>query len=284
VEQLTHISAVRDVVRRWKAEGLRVGLVPTMGYLHAGHQSLIERAAAENDRVVVSVFVNPMQFGPKEDLATYPRDAQRDDAVCEAGGAHVVFRPAVEEMYPEGFCTYVDMTHLTEGLCGASRPGHFRGVCTVVCKLFGIVRPHSAYFGQKDAQQLAVIRRMARDLNLGVDVVACPIVREADGLAMSSRNSYLGAEERTAALCLSRALALGRQLLDGGETDASVLTAQMRQLIEREALARIDYISVVDADNLQPVEAIAAPVLCALAVFVGKTRLIDNFIHEGKGC
>lgn len=194
------VEELRPIIQEWRSQGLSVGLVPTMGYLHAGHKSLIVKAVSENDRVVVSDFVNPTQFGANEDLSTYPRDLERDAAVCQEAGASLVFHPEPEEMYAPDSCTFVDMDSLTKGLCGKSRPTHFRGVCTVVCKLFHIVTPDRAYFGQKDAQQLAVIRRMVRDLNFGISIVGCPIVREADGLAMSSRNAYLGEEERKAAL------------------------------------------------------------------------------------
>ncbi|MEE1491233.1 MAG: pantoate--beta-alanine ligase, partial [Massilioclostridium sp.] len=213
----TTIAEVRSQVKEWKRQGLSVGLVPTMGYLHEGHQSLIARAARENDRVVVSVFVNPIQFGPSEDLESYPRDFERDCTLCEKTGADLVFHPEASEMYAENFCTYVDMDRLTKGLCGASRPVHFRGVCTVVSKLFHIVTPDRAYFGQKDAQQLAVIKRMVRDLSMDVEIVGCPIIREPDGLAKSSRNTYLSPQERRAAVVLSQALAEGRKALAEGE-------------------------------------------------------------------
>ena len=219
----TTIAEVRSQVKEWKRQGLSVGLVPTMGYLHEGHQSLIARAARENDRVVVSVFVNPIQFGPSEDLESYPRDFERDCTLCEKTGADLVFHPEASEMYAENFCTYVDMDRLTKGLCGASRPVHFRGVCTVVSKLFHIVTPDRAYFGQKDAQQLAVIKRMVRDLSMDVEIVGCPIIREPDGLAKSSRNTYLSPQERRAAVVLSQALAEGRKALAEGERSATTI-------------------------------------------------------------
>lgn len=277
---VTTIDEVRAQVRAWRKEGLTVGLVPTMGYLHEGHQSLIARSVAENDRTVVSDFVNPIQFGPSEDLATYPRDIDRDAALCEATGADLIFHPEADEMYAPDFCTYVDMDHLTKGLCGASRPIHFRGVCTVVSKLFHIVQPDRAYFGQKDAQQLAVIRRMVRDLNMPLDIVGCPIIREADGLAKSSRNTYLSAEERQAALCLSRGLNKGKAAVDAGETDAAKVKAIITAEIEAEPLSRIDYVEIVDWNNLEPVDSTAGSILAAVAVYIGKTRLIDNFIIE----
>lgn len=281
---VSSVSEVRAQVKEWRRLGLSVGLVPTMGYLHEGHKSLIVRAVAENDRVVVSDFVNPIQFGPTEDLASYPRDIEADARLCEAAGAHLIFHPRPEDMYEPDFCTYVDMKVLTEGLCGKNRPTHFRGVCTVVSKLFHIVAPDRAYFGQKDAQQLAVIRRMVRDLNFDIQIVGCPIVREEDGLAKSSRNTYLNAEERKAAVVLSRAVFLGRSMMEKGEKSAAAVLAAMKACIESEPLARIDYVEMVDADSMQPVEQAQGPVLCAMAVYIGKTRLIDNFMFEGPSC
>ena len=274
------IAEVREQVRAWRREGLSVGLVPTMGYLHEGHQSLIDRAVADNDRVVVSVFVNPMQFGVGEDLESYPRDMDRDAAICEKAGATLIFHPEPSEMYPEDFSSFVDMNTLTGGLCGKTRPIHFRGVCTVVSKLFNIVTPDRAYFGQKDAQQLAVIRHMVSDLSYGIEIVGCPIIREDDGLAKSSRNTYLNPEERQAALVLSRSLAAGRKLLENGETSAATVRQEITSQIETEPLAKIDYVEVVDWGNLEPVDVINGPVLVAIAVYIGKTRLIDNFIIE----
>lgn len=274
------IEEVRAQVKAWRAEGLTVGLVPTMGYLHEGHQSLIARSVAENDRTVVSDFVNPIQFGPTEDLATYPRDIERDAALCESTGANLIFHPEADEMYAPDFCTYVDMDHLTKGLCGKTRPIHFRGVCTVVSKLFHIVQPDRAYFGQKDAQQLAVIRRMVRDLNMPLTIVGCPIIREEDGLAKSSRNTYLSAEERKAALCLSRGLNKGKAAVEAGETDAEKVKAIITAEIEAEPLSRIDYVEIVDWNNLEPVSRTEGSILAAVAVYIGKTRLIDNFIIE----
>lgn len=274
------IEEVRAQVKAWRAEGLTVGLVPTMGYLHEGHQSLIARSVAENDRTVVSDFVNPIQFGPTEDLATYPRDIARDAALCESTGANLIFHPEADEMYAPDFCTYVDMDHLTKGLCGKTRPIHFRGVCTVVSKLFHIVQPDRAYFGQKDAQQLAVIRRMVRDLNMPLTIVGCPIIREEDGLAKSSRNTYLSAEERKAALCLSRGLNKGKAAVEAGETDAEKVKAIITAEIEAEPLSRIDYVEIVDWNNLEPVSSTEGSILAAVAVYIGKTRLIDNFIIE----
>lgn len=274
------IKDVRERVNAWKREGLTVGFVPTMGYLHEGHKSLMEAARANNDRVVVSVFVNPMQFGPNEDLESYPRDFEKDSALCESVGVDLIFHPEPEEMYADGFCSYVDMNGLTTELCGKSRPIHFRGVQTVVLKLFNIVKPDRAYFGQKDAQQLAVIKRMAKDLNVDTEIVGCPIVREADGLAKSSRNTYLNPDERKAALILSRSLKLGRELIENGETDSKAVIKAITDSINTEQLAKIDYVDVVDFDTITPVDKIGKSVLVAIAVYIGKTRLIDNFIIE----
>ncbi len=274
------IHAVRQQVSEWKKAGLSIGLVPTMGYLHEGHKSLIDAARRENDRVAVSIFVNPMQFGPNEDLESYPRDLEKDAALCEEAGVDLIFHPQPEEMYAPGFCTYVDMDGLTTQLCGKSRPTHFRGVQTVVLKLFHIVTPDRAYFGQKDAQQLAVIRRMVRDLDVGVTIIGCPIIREADGLAKSSRNTYLNEKERQAALVLSRSLQAGKALMEAGETNAQAVRQAITDEINKEPMARIDYVDVVDFDTITPVETIQGTVLTAIAVYIGKTRLIDNFIVE----
>lgn len=277
------VAAMKEQVAAWKAEGLSVGLVPTMGSLHAGHESLMDAARSACDRVVVSVFVNPLQFGPDEDYDAYPRDIERDGAICAAHGADAVFHPAPEEMYLPAHNTYVVMETLTDALCGASRPGHFRGVCTVVTKLFNIVQPDCAFFGQKDAQQLAIIKRMVADLNMNVAVVGCPIVREDDGLAKSSRNAYLSAEEREAALVLSRAIRAGEAAVAGGERDTAVVRSLMAAIVEAEPLARIDYIEVVDGLTMQPVDAIGSTALVAMAVYIGSTRLIDNFLYEEGG-
>lgn len=278
METAVTINEVREYVRSWKREGLRIGLVPTMGYLHEGHASLIRRCREENDKVVVSVFVNPTQFGPNEDLEAYPRDFARDSALCESLGADLIFHPEPEEMYHNA-CAYVSIDTLSETLCGKTRPIHFRGVCTVVSKLFNIVKPDTAYFGQKDAQQLAIIRKMVQDLNFDIQIIGCPIIREEDGLAKSSRNTYLNAEERQAALCLSRAVRKGQEIIRTGCRSEEVLS-QMRAVIEAEPLARIDYVSMVDALTMQPVETVEADVLTAMAVYIGKTRLIDNFTYE----
>lgn len=273
-------SEIRNIVKEWKKQGLTVGLVPTMGYLHEGHQSLIKAAAEQNDRVVVSVFVNPIQFGANEDLATYPRDLDMDKKKSKEAGAHVIFNPEVEEMYPEEILTYVNVEKLDRGLCGAKREGHFRGVCTVVSKLFNIVKADRAYFGKKDAQQLAIIKKMAKDLNFDIEVIACDIVREEDGLAKSSRNTYLSTEERKSALVLSNTLKLMEAKLKAGEKDAKALVEFAIDKIEEEKLAKVDYIEVVDAKSLGKVEQVENDVLIAMAVFIGKTRLIDNLTFE----
>ena len=269
------VKEVREQVKEWKKQGLSVGFVPTMGYLHEGHNSLMDAARKGNDTVVVSIFVNPMQFGPTEDLATYPRDLDHDAALCESAGVDLIFHPEAEEMYEKDFCSFVDMTGLTEGLCGKTRPIHFRGVCTVVNKLFNIVTPDHAYFGQKDGQQLAVIKRMVRDLNMDIEIVGCPIVREEDGLAKSSRNTYLSPEERKAALILSKTVALGKELAKT-EKDANKVVEAMKKNIETEPLAKIDYVEAVDALSMAPVEKLEGTCMLAMAVYIGKTRLIDN--------
>ncbi|MGN0456640.1 MAG: pantoate--beta-alanine ligase [Acutalibacteraceae bacterium] len=274
------VKDIREQVNKWKKEGLTIGFVPTMGYLHEGHRSLIEAARANNDRVVVSIFVNPMQFAPTEDLESYPRDLEKDAKLCEEVGVDLLFHPEPSEMYTDGFCSYVDMNGLTTELCGRTRPTHFRGVQTVVLKLFNIVKPDRAYFGQKDAQQLAVIKRMVTDLNVDVEVIGCPIIREADGLAKSSRNTYLNPEERKAALILSKSLKLGYELIKNGETDSKAVIKAISDSISTEPLAKIDYVDVVDFGTITPVDKIGKSVLVAIAVYIGKTRLIDNFIIE----
>lgn len=275
------IKEVREQVKAWKKEGLTVGLVPTMGYLHEGHASLMKRGVEECDKVVVSIFVNPMQFGPKEDLASYPRDLEKDSKLCEEMGVSLIFHPEPEEMYSPAFCSYVDMSVLTEDLCGKSRPVHFRGVCTVCSKLFNIVAPDKAFFGQKDAQQLAIIKRMVEDLNIDVEIVGCPIIREEDGLAKSSRNSYLNEEERKAGLVLSQSIFLGQKMVEEGETDANKVIAAMTEKIQSEPMARIDYVKVVDAVTMKPIDVIDRPIVTAIAVYINeKARLIDNFAFE----
>ena len=306
------IEEVRSYVRQWRREGLSIGLVPTMGALHQGHASLVAASAAQCDRTVASVFVNPTQFAAGEDLECYPRDFARDCRILREKGCHLVFHPTVEEMYPAGFATYVSPeSDMIRQLCGKDRPGHFRGVCTVVSKLFHIVTPDKAYFGQKDAQQLAVIRRMVQDLDFDIEVVGCPTVREADGLAKSSRNAYLSEEERRAAGVLYRAMEAGRDVIRqerkkqrppqqqgqeqkvpavlsgeaaaaetaaGERISAAAVLAEMRSVLDSEPMAQIDYVEAVDGKTLLPVASVESGDLVALAVQIGKTRLIDNFI------
>lgn len=274
------VNEVRAQVNEWKKAGLTVGFVPTMGFLHEGHRSLMEAAKANNDKVVVSIFVNPMQFGPSEDLESYPRDLDKDSALCEGVGVDLIFHPEPSQMYEDGFCSYVDMNGLTTELCGKTRPIHFRGVQTVVLKLFNIVKPDNAYFGQKDAQQLAVIKRMVADLNVDIKITGCPIIRDKDGLAKSSRNIYLSTEERQAALILSKSLAMGKELVLSGEKDANKIKKVITDNINIEPLAKIDYVDVVDFKTITPVDTLGESVLVAIAVYIGKTRLIDNFIIE----
>lgn len=278
MERYGEIKKIRETVKQWKKDGLSIGFVPTMGYLHEGHLSLIQAARKGNDRVVVSIFVNPMQFGPNEDLASYPRDLEKDARLCEGAGADLIFHPQPQEMYASGFCSYVDMNGLTTELCGKSRPGHFRGVQTVVLKLLHIVTPDRAYFGQKDAQQLAVIKRMVKDLDVDIEIVGCPIVREADGLAKSSRNTYLNEAQRQAAAVLSQSLAAGQALADAGEQSAAVIKCAVMQELEKEPLAKIDYVEIVDLETITPVDTLERPALAAIAVYIGSTRLIDNVI------
>ena len=255
-----------------------VGLVPTMGYLHEGHLSLVQRAKEECASVVVSIFVNPTQFGPNEDLAAYPRDMERDLRLLDSLGVNLVWTPTPEIMYPGGYQTWVQVEALAKPLEGAQRPGHFRGVATVVAKLFNGVQPVKAYFGQKDAQQVAVIRQMTRDLNFPIEIVVCPTVREPDGLAMSSRNAYLGPEQRQAATVLYRALSAAREAYESGERDAEKLRALMRATIAAEPLAKMQYVSCADYDTLEELDQVTGKALLSMAVFVGKTRLIDNFV------
>lgn len=274
------IKELRSIIKSWRREGLSIGFVPTMGALHEGHESLIKRAVAENDRVVVSVFVNPTQFGPNEDYDAYPRNIDKDLKLCMNAGATVVFNPEPKEMYFQDKSTSVSVSGLTDVLCGAKRPGHFDGVCLVVSKFLNIVTPDRAYFGQKDAQQVAVIKRMIRDLNIDVEIIPCPIVREEDGLAKSSRNTYLSAEERKVALVLSRSLKIAKKALDNGERYAYKLKELIRVEINKEPLAKIDYVEIVDSDSLNDVEVIERNILVPIAVYIGKTRLIDNFTYE----
>jgi pantoate--beta-alanine ligase len=271
---------MKEYARGARAEGRVIGLVPTMGALHEGHTALVARARKECSRVIASVFVNPKQFGPKEDYKKYPRDLEKDAKTLGEAGVDVLFAPEATDMYPDGFRTYVNVEGISERLEGRSRPGHFRGVSTVVLKLFEIVQPHFAYFGRKDAQQVRIISEMARDLNLDAEIVVCPVVREADGLALSSRNAYLNPEERKAATVLHRALVAARNELSAGVRDAMQLQTAMRRILEAESLANVDYAEIVRADTFEPVVRVARPSYAVLAVFIGKTRLIDNLLIE----
>ena len=285
MQVITKIGQLKQIVHTAKREGKTVGLVPTMGYLHEGHLTLMRRARQEQGLVIATLFVNPLQFGPQEDYADYPRDLERDCKLAESTGIDVLFAPAVDEMYPDGngkILSFVDVEKITATLCGASRPGHFRGVATVVTKLFNIAEADVAYFGQKDAQQVAVIRRMTEDLNMNVKIVAVPIVREPDGLAMSSRNKYLAPAQRQAALVLSRSLERAASLLAAGERDSALILAAVRELIDQQPLAEIDYVSLVDPLSLAAIERVEQQALLALAVKFGKTRLIDNMLWEAK--
>ena len=272
------IGEMRAASRAAKARGARLGLVPTMGALHEGHLSLVRAARARSDVVAATIFVNPTQFGPSEDFSKYPRNLQNDSALLEREGVELIFAPAVGEMYPAGAITWVTVEGMSDRLCGASRPGHFRGVTTVVAKLFNIAEPDVAFFGQKDAAQVAIIRRMVRDLNMPVQIEVCPIVREPDGLAMSSRNSYLNAVERTAALTLYRSLTRAEELFKSGEKDSAKLIAVGTKEFDSEPAVRLDYFEIVDPDSLQPVLAVERPALAAVAAYLGKTRLIDNIL------
>ena len=285
MQVITHIEELKQKIRAARALGKTVGVVPTMGYLHEGHLTLMRQARSEQGFVIATLFVNPLQFGPTEDYGVYPRDLPRDAKMAATTGIDVLFAPAVDEMYPAGngkTLTFVDVAQITDTLCGASRPGHFRGVATVVTKLFNISEADVAYFGQKDAQQVAVIRQMVADLNMNVKIVAVPIVREADGLALSSRNQFLSQTERQAALVLSRSLRLAEEMLQAGERDAATLLAAMNGCLSQEPLAVIDYVEIVDTQTLQKLPCIKGSALIAMAVRFGKTRLIDNLLWEEK--
>ncbi|AVQ39563.1 pantoate--beta-alanine ligase [Clostridium botulinum] len=271
------IKDVKEVSKKWKDESLSIGYVPTMGYLHEGHASLIKKAREENDKVIVSIFVNPIQFGPKEDYSTYPRDLDKDSSLCEKFGADLIFNPEASEMYPNKIYSHVNVGTLTENLCGEKRPGHFQGVCTVLTKFFNIIAPTRAYFGEKDAQQLAVVKKMVADLNFPIEIIGCPIIRESDGLAKSSRNAYLNIKERKSALVLNKSLKEALNALESGETKSNTIKNIIVNRLNKEPLAKIDYVSIVDSDNLQPIEEIKSSILVAIAVYIGKTRLIDNF-------
>lgn len=277
---LKKIDEVRNLVKDWTKQGLTIGYVPTMGALHEGHESLIKRAVKENDRVIVSVFVNPTQFGPNEDYDSYPRNIEKDLNLCVRAGAYAVFNPEPSEIYFENKSTNISVSGLTSVLCGAKRPGHFDGVCLVVNKFFNIIKPNRAYFGEKDAQQVAVLKRMVRDLNIDVEIIPCPIIREKDGLAKSSRNTYLNTYERKAAVVLSKSLKIAKDLLDKGERNASTVKDALIFEINNEPLAKIDYIEIVDSENLTDVSIVENNILIAIAVYIGKTRLIDNLTYE----
>lgn len=281
MRKIQTIDELRSCLAPARRAGRTIGFVPTMGALHEGHRSLMRIARKECQEVVVSIFVNPTQFGPNEDFQKYPRPAEADLASCADERVDTVFMPSVEEMYPVGETTRVAVARLTEGLCGRFRPGHFDGVTTVVAKLFNIVQPDRAYFGQKDAQQVVVIRRMVRDLCFPLEIVTCPIIREPDGLAMSSRNRYLSAADRKQALCLSAALRWAQQTIAAGQRDVAALVAEMRKQIASSGPCRIDYVEIVDADNLTPTAKVAGRCLIALAVHIGPARLIDNVVVEG---
>jgi len=282
VKLIKSISQMQKLSLRAKRAGKKIGLVPTMGYLHKGHLELVKKISRLSDLVVVSIFVNPTQFGPKEDFNRYPRDLTGDLAKLKPLGVDYVFAPSAKDMYPEGYQTYVEVENLSKGLCGDFRPGHFRGVATVVCKLFNIVQPELAIFGEKDYQQLKVIERMSRDLNLGIKILAMATVREKDGLAMSSRNSYLSKEERVQAVFLSRALKEAKKMVEQGEKSAEVLIGKVREIISANTNGRIEYIQVRDALDLSPVERVEKPAQMLVAVWIGRTRLIDNIRVQPK--
>ncbi|MBC7361005.1 MAG: pantoate--beta-alanine ligase [Candidatus Aminicenantes bacterium] len=283
MEIVSTVKNLREKIFEWKRQGKKIGFVPTMGYLHEGHLSLVRESKKRSDVTVVSIFVNPKQFGPKEDYNVYPRDLDRDRQLLEKEGVDLLFYPSVEEMYPDGYKTYVEVTDLQDKLCGRSRPGHFRGVCTVVLKLFNQVQPDEAYFGWKDAQQVIILQKMVEDLNVPVKIVPLPLVRDHDGLALSSRNTYLSPEERQAALVLKKSLDLAEKLIREGERDAVKIKQKMVELISAEPLARIDYVEIVDLKTLESINKLDREALVALAVFVGKTRLIDNFRFMAGG-
>ena len=282
MEVIESISEMKNLVKEWKRQGLSIGFVPTMGYLHEGHLALVRRARELSDRVVVSIFVNPIQFAPGEDYQRYPRDLERDKALLEKEGVDVLFAPTAQEMYPPEFQTYVEVKELSSGLCGRYRTGHFIGVATVVLKLFNIVQPDIAVFGEKDYQQLKVIQRMVQDLNLDVKIISHPTVREEDGLAMSSRNTYLSPEERKSAIALYKALNLAEELINQGERRVATLKEKLKEFIESYPYTKVQYIEFVHPETLKEVERVDEPTLLALAVFVGKARLIDNKIIVPK--
>lgn len=282
MKAIKKIDEMRRAVSGIKSRGMSIGFIPTMGYLHEGHLSLVRESIRKADVTVVSIFVNPAQFGPREDFKEYPRDLNRDSEVLEREGVDYLFVPEADEIYPQGYKTYVEVCDLQDKLCGRSRPGHFRGVCTVVLKLFNIINPDVSFFGQKDYQQAIILKRMVNELNLEVKIEALPIIREADGLALSSRNNYLTQEERKAALVLSKSLKQAQSMMERGESDSAAIIKEMKEIIGREPLVKIDYVEIVDLDNLDPVARIEKAALAALAVFIGKVRLIDNTILRTK--
>ena len=284
MEIVKRTPQMKALAERLREDGQRIGIVPTMGALHAGHLSLMQRARQMSDIVVVSIFINPIQFAPTEDLERYPRDLAQDAEMCMSRGVDYIFAPLIDEVYPEDFSTYVIVEGLSDRLCGASREGHFRGVTTVVAKLFNVIRPQFAFFGRKDAQQAVIIKRMVEDLCLDTEVVVCPIVRDEDGLALSSRNAYLSPEERQAATVLHRALEKAQVLYGGGERDAETIIRAIEEVVATEPLVRVDYISIVNTKDLEPVQTLSddQAILIALAAFVGKTRLIDNVVLNGE--
>jgi len=282
MEQFTKISEIRKALEKVRRQGKTIGFVPTMGYLHEGHLSLVRESLKKADYTAISIFVNPTQFGPEEDFNRYPRDLSRDAQILEKEGVNILFIPDTREMYPEGYKTFVEIQDLQNLLCGESRPGHFRGVCTVVLKLFNIIQPNMCFFGQKDAQQAVIIKKMVRDLNLDISIEVLPIVREYDGLAMSSRNSYLDPEQRKAALVLYESLKEAEKMIREGERSAGNIIERMCKIINSEPRARIDYVEIVDLENLNPVVEIENKALIALAVFIGSVRLIDNIIVNIK--
>ncbi|WAW14908.1 pantoate--beta-alanine ligase [Peptostreptococcus equinus] len=279
MEIITSIEQIREISENIRKNGQSLAMVPTMGCLHEGHKSLIDKARKENDKLIVSIFVNPMQFGPDEDYDNYPRDLEADSKLCQNAGVDYIFHPKADEMYPNSFSTYVEpCKQMTDILCGISRPGHFRGVCTVLAKFFSIIRPNRAYFGQKDAQQLAIVKRMVKDLNLNVEITGCPIIREEDGLAKSSRNLYLNEDERKAASILRKSILLGLKEIDAGQKSSQKVLDTIKSNIEKEKLAKIDYVEILDFDTFERVDDIQGNILIALAVYIGKTRLIDNIV------
>lgn len=282
MKTITTIAEMKTQAKELKSDGKVIGFVPTMGYLHEGHLSLVRKSLEESDMTVVSIFVNPTQFGPEEDFREYPHDMERDTRILEEMGVEIIFVPKAKEVYPEGYKTYVELPELETKLCGRSRSGHFRGVCTVVLKLFHIIYPGKAFFGQKDAQQAIILRRMVKDLDMDVTIEVLPIVRDDDGLALSSRNTYLDEEGRKAALCLWKSLSAARAMIEREERDAQAVLQKMRNIIQQEPMARIDYVEIVDIEELNPLSRIEGEALIALAVYIGKVRLIDNILIQQK--